>query len=55
MLRIMDLSGKVFLEEPLNPGVKNVQIPINIGSGVYLIELLTTSLVVFEQRLVIMN
>ena len=55
MLKVLDLSGKTFLEKILNPTVKNVQIPLNIGSGVYIVELLTSGLVVFHQRLIIMN
>jgi hypothetical protein len=52
-VRIIDFPGKIILENKLNPGIKNVQIPINLKSGVYIVDLGTGNLILFSQKLII--
>jgi Secretion system C-terminal sorting domain/Putative flagellar system-associated repeat/F5/8 type C domain/Right handed beta helix region len=55
MIRIIDLSGKIVSEVVLKPDVKNIKIPINLKSGLYVVKLLVGSLTLFSQRLIVAN
>jgi hypothetical protein len=52
-ISIIDLSGKIVFEEPFNPGIKNVQIPDNLTSGIYIVELKSGTITLDAQKLVI--
>jgi hypothetical protein len=53
VLRIFDFSGKLQLETQLEAGVNNIQIPINLISGVYVVQLLKDSLTMFTQKMIV--
>jgi hypothetical protein len=52
-IRIFDLSGKLVLEQMLDPGVKNIQIPINLESGVYIVQTVLDGLIISVYKLVV--
>jgi uncharacterized repeat protein (TIGR02059 family) len=51
VLRITDLAGKLVAEKLLSTGVKDVQIPINLRSGIYNIEIYGNSILMCAQRI----
>ena len=53
VLRIFDLSGKLCKESPLNPGTNN-KILIDIKSGIYIVQVLSGSVINFVQKLIIL-
>jgi hypothetical protein len=52
-VRIIDLSGKVVFEKVVNPLIKSLQFPVNLNSGIYLIDLGLNNLVLFTQELIV--
>jgi len=55
LFRIYDMIGALRFESQLDPGVNNVQIPINLNSGVYIVEVLLGRLIIFTQKLFVIN
>jgi Secretion system C-terminal sorting domain/F5/8 type C domain len=54
-VRIIDSSGKVLLEKATSPENRSIQFPINIRSGVYLLELASGNAVQLTRRLIVKN
>jgi hypothetical protein len=54
-IRIFDMSGKLLLERRLEPGLTNQQIPINLKSGVFTVLLVSGSLTLSSQKLIVYN
>jgi uncharacterized repeat protein (TIGR02059 family) len=53
-VRIIDSSGKIVFEvSMLSPGVKNIQIPDNLYSGIYVVEAISGSIKLDAQKLII--
>jgi hypothetical protein len=52
-IRIIDASGKIVLDDLFNPGVKKVQIPGSLYSGVYIVELRSGTITLDAQKLII--
>ena len=50
---IIDFSGRIVLENSLNSDIKNVQIPINLKTVIYIVTLKSGSLVLYAQKLII--
>jgi hypothetical protein len=42
-------------ESQLDPGVNNVQIPINLNSGIYIAEVMMGKLIMFAQKLLVIK
>lgn len=55
LLRIFDCAGAIRFETQLESGVNNVQIPINLNSGVYIAEVLLGKLIMFAQTLIVIR
>jgi len=53
ILRIIDLSGKLCIESRLNAGTNN-KVLINIKSGIYIVQVLSGSVLKFVQKLIVM-
>jgi uncharacterized repeat protein (TIGR02059 family) len=53
LILIIDNSGKVVLEEPFKINVNRVQIPDNINSGIYYVELRSGNIILDAQKLII--
>lgn len=54
-IQLIDFSGSVILTEEIEPGVREFSFPINIKSGIYIIQLSSGSLTIFTQKLIVMN
>jgi uncharacterized repeat protein (TIGR02059 family) len=53
IIRIFDTAGKLFIEKLLVTGVSNVRMPINLRSGVYTVLLLSGSLDMASQNIIV--
>jgi hypothetical protein len=52
-VRIFDMSGKMVFENFYESGLINVQIPPNIASGIYLVNISSGSLTLYAQQIVV--
>jgi uncharacterized repeat protein (TIGR02059 family) len=52
-VRLIDLTGKVILVDTFDPGLITVQLPANIKSGIYIVELLSGITTMFAQKLIV--
>jgi uncharacterized repeat protein (TIGR02059 family) len=52
-LRIFDMTGKIRFETNIDPGTYNVQIPLTLSPGAYIVQVLLGKLIRFAQTLVI--
>ncbi len=53
VIRLIDLFGKIVFEDSLEPGIKNVQIPAYVKTGIYVVELRSGKLTLDAQKLII--
>ena len=53
IVRISDLSGKLFIEKLLDTGVTNFKIPLNLQSGIYTVQILGGGIEMISQKLVV--
>ena len=53
ILRLIDFSGRIVFEDKFGQGIKNIQIPSYIRSGIYIVELISKNLTLFSQKLVV--
>lgn len=53
IIRIFDLSGKLFIEKVLDIGTTNIRIPLNLRSGIYTINVLAGGVVMDSQRMMV--
>jgi uncharacterized repeat protein (TIGR02059 family) len=51
--RIIDSSGRIVFEDSFSKGIKNVQIPNDLSSGIYLIEIGSGTTILDVQKLII--
>jgi hypothetical protein len=54
-IRIFDLSGKLFIQKLVDPGVSEFQIPINLKSGVYVVHLEQEGVILYSKNLIVNN
>jgi parallel beta-helix repeat protein len=52
-LRVADMAGNVRFETIIDPGTYNTQIPVNLTSGVYIVQVLLGNFIRFAQTLII--
>jgi len=52
-LRVADMAGNVRFETTIDPGAYNTQIPVNLTSGVYIVQVLLGNFIRFAQTLII--
>ena len=53
IIRISDLSGKLFIEKLLVTGVTNIKIPLNLQAGIYTVQILGGGIEMISQKLVV--
>jgi uncharacterized repeat protein (TIGR02059 family) len=53
IMRIFDISGKLFIEKLLVAGVASIQIPINLKAGIYTVMLLSSGLQLASQKIIV--
>jgi uncharacterized repeat protein (TIGR02059 family) len=52
-IRIINLLGDVVFQDIMNPDIKELQIPINLQNGVYIVQLGSGDLTLFAQKLIV--
>jgi hypothetical protein len=53
IVRIMDISGKLFIERTIATGVTNFKIPLNLRSGVYFVKILAGGVELTSQKMIV--
>jgi hypothetical protein len=53
IIRIFDISGKLFLEKLIETGVANLQFPINFKPGLYAVVIFSGNLVLSSQNIIV--
>jgi uncharacterized repeat protein (TIGR02059 family) len=53
IIRIFDFSGKLFLEKLVEPGIKTVQIPVNLKPGIYIVFVLAGNTEMNSQKIIV--
>lgn len=54
-LRIFDFSGRLCHESRLDAGLNNIQIPLDLKSGVYIAQVILGKLITFSQKLLVID
>ena len=54
-VRIADLSGKIVYEDKVSPDTKIINIPISIGSGIYIVNLSSGKFSLVSRKFVVVN
>lgn len=52
-IRIISLTGKVVYEAKMDPGLKDLQIPVTFREGIYIVQFGSGDLTLFSQKLVV--
>jgi uncharacterized repeat protein (TIGR02059 family) len=55
IIRIFNISGKIVLEEKLDSGTQDLQIPINLKPGVYIVQVGSGKLILYAQKVIVSN
>lgn len=55
IIKIFDFSGRLYLETKCDPFVSDTRIPINLKSGPYLVQVLMNSLILYTQKLIVVE
>jgi uncharacterized repeat protein (TIGR02059 family) len=55
VLRILDSSGRMVLEQKMDPMIENLQLPINYKSGIYIVQVVSGGLTVSTGKLIVIN
>jgi hypothetical protein len=53
IIRILDISGKLFIEKLLVTGVTNIKIPLNLESGIYTVIMLANGVQMASQKMIV--
>ena len=52
-IKIINLLGEVVFQDNIDPAIKEIQIPINIGRGIYVIQMGSDNITLFTQKLIV--
>lgn len=52
-IRILNMTGQVLYEEKMDPGIKNLLVPLNLRSGTYILQMGSGGLTLFTQKLIV--
>jgi uncharacterized repeat protein (TIGR02059 family) len=52
-IRIINLIGKVVFQNKLDPGIREIQIPINLQNGIYIVQMGSDDLTLFASKLIV--
>jgi hypothetical protein len=52
-IRIINLAGKIVFKDKVNPDIKQLQIPINLVEGAYIVQMGSGNLTRFTQKLIV--
>ncbi len=54
-IRIISMSGKIMIENKVDPGVTEFQMPVDLKKGLYLVQIGQGRMTVFSQKLIVSN
>jgi uncharacterized repeat protein (TIGR02059 family) len=54
-IRIISLSGKILVENKIDPGVSQFQMPIDLMKGIYVVQVGEGKMTIFSQKLIVNN
>jgi uncharacterized repeat protein (TIGR02059 family) len=52
-IKIVSLTGKVIFDDKIDPGTRQLQIPIDFKQGIYIVQMGTGDLTVFAQKIIV--
>ncbi|MDP4223173.1 MAG: discoidin domain-containing protein [Bacteroidota bacterium] len=52
-IRILNLAGKIMYQDKMDPDIKEIQIPLNLKQGIYIVQIGSGDLTLFTQKLVV--
>ena len=52
-IKIISLGGKVMYHEQVQPGVRELEIPLDLQQGIYIVQMGTDNLTLFTQKLIV--
>lgn len=52
-IRIINMSGKVVFQDKMNPDARDLQIPLNLKQGIYIVQMGSSDFTLFTQKLVV--
>jgi hypothetical protein len=55
IIRILDISGKLFIEKLLVTGIANTRFPINLNSGIYIVLLFSGNMQMASQKIIVLK
>jgi uncharacterized repeat protein (TIGR02059 family) len=55
IIRIFDLAGRLCSETIVNPFISDIRVLFNLRAGTYLVHIATNSLILFTQKLIVVN
>ena len=53
LVRILDISGKLYLEKKLVPGITSARIPLNLNAGIYTVKVIVNDAEVASRKMVV--
>jgi parallel beta-helix repeat protein len=53
IIRILDLSGKLFMEKLLETGIGNIKFPVNLSAGMYIVTVLSGGVSMSSQKMMV--
>jgi len=54
-VKIVSLTGKVIHDDKIDPGIRQLQIPVDFEKGIYIVQMGTAGITMFTQKLVVTN
>jgi hypothetical protein len=54
-IKIMSLSGKILYDGKVDPGIRQLQVPVDFRQGIYIIQMGIGNITVFTQKLVVIK
>jgi hypothetical protein len=52
-IRIINLAGKIVFQDKMNPDIKELQIPLKLAEGAYIVQMGSGDLTLFTQKLIV--
>jgi uncharacterized repeat protein (TIGR02059 family) len=54
-IKIVSLTGKVIHDDKIDPGIRQLQIPVDFEKGIYIVQMGTSGITMFTQKLIVTN
>ena len=54
-IKILSLAGKILYDNIIDPGVRQLQIPVDFKEGIYVVQMGTSNITMFTQKLIVIR